>query len=337
LPDACQTPTAHTYINYLILAKVLTCNPRKISWERHKSHIVNMSLKSSNQLVVLLRLFIGLTLLGSLDALSRRRALSSRFTTSAVDKSSFSNALNIGRGGSSYAPQDDIDFGTPGAVPGDRETVQDRVDAWRKHQQEMYSQQTPAQAANPRGSDGRFKLMASVSKGSRALIFFLLMWRDVHLYEVADQSFKGIRRLCSVVPLILLFIANLAGCVSSLTSPGHSAKKRLKAILNLDKFVEIMIILFNFVRLTVAPSKYTPREVYIANTLHSVFFILQSQAFTKVSWDELQEAPGATSNVGVSNQYNAYESGPQYEQNNGYGQQPQQQPQQQSGYGLYNQ
>ncbi len=128
------------------------------------------------------------------------------------------------------------------------------------------------------------KLLTSVSKGSRALIFFLLLWRDVHLYEVADTSLNGISRLIIVTPLCALFLANLAGVVASLTSPGHSAKKRLKAILNLDKLVEAILICYNFIRLTVWPAKYVPREVFIANTLHSVFFLLQSQAFTRVTW-----------------------------------------------------
>lgn len=110
------------------------------------------------------------------------------------------------------------------------------------------------------------------------------MWRDVHLYEVADQALKGFTRIAFVVPLLLLFIANLAGVVASITSPGHSAKKRLKAILNLDILVEGILIVYNFIRLTVFPTKLIPREVYIANTMHSIFFILQSHSFTKLNW-----------------------------------------------------
>jgi hypothetical protein len=143
---------------------------------------------------------------------------------------------------------------------------------------------SPEQAASVRDAQGRVKLLTHVGRGSRALIFFVLMWRDVHLYEVADQTYKGLFRLVTVIPLVLLFISNLAGAVTSITSPSHSAKKRLKAILNLDKLVEMLIIVFNFGRLTIFPSQYTPREIYIANTLHSVFFILQSQAFTRLTW-----------------------------------------------------
>jgi hypothetical protein len=78
-------------------------------------------------------------------------------------------------------------------------------------------------------------------------------------------------------------------------SPPYSAKRRLKGILNLDKLLEVILISFYLIRLTIAPSKYTPREIFISNTLHSVFFIIQSQAFTKLSWDESAGMP-----VGVS-------------------------------------
>jgi hypothetical protein len=167
------------------------------------------------------------------------------------------------------------------------ETVQERVDAWRSHQRE----QSAAVLNSPRDEQGRMKLLTSVSKGSRALIFFFLMWRDIHLYEVADQLKTGITRLLFAIPLTLLFIANLAGAVASLTSPSHSAKKRLKAILNLDKLVEVLLIAYYFMRLTILPSQYTPREIYVANTLHSVFFILQCQGFTRLSWDETSAQP----------------------------------------------
>ena len=193
-------------------------------------------------------------------------------------------------GGDYYHPQDSNFEPSPvtsGADPNEdpfHETVQDRVDNWRRAQMERSKGLSQVDQASPRDQDGRLKLLASVSKGSRAFIFFVLMWRDVHLYEVADQSFKGIFRLVMVIPLVLLFIANMSGVVASFSSPGHSAKKRLKAILNLDKLTEAILLLWYFIRLTVAPSKFIPREIFIANTLHSVFFIIQCQAFTRLTW-----------------------------------------------------
>ena len=170
------------------------------------------------------------------------------------------------------------------------ETVQDRVDTWKTQQREY----GPQLQASPRDERGRMKLLTSVSRGSRALIFFLLLWRNVHLYEVADQltSSSSLKRFVLVTPLVILFLGNLMGVVASLTSPGHAAKRRLKAILNLDKFVEVLLIGHALVRLTVAPSSpYVPREIHITNILHSFLFILQCQAFTRLSWDENAAQP----------------------------------------------
>jgi hypothetical protein len=169
-----------------------------------------------------------------------------------------------------------------------KESVQERTDKWRTAQMEKYGNLTPQQEYNPRDEDGRMKLMSSVSKGSRALIFFILMWRDVYLFDVADQFIKGSFRK-GLVRCILtsVFIGNLAGVVISVTSPaGHSTKNRLKAILNLDKVVETGLLLWNFGRVTLFPSKYVPREIFIAGIMHSIFFVIQCQAFTRVTWDE---------------------------------------------------
>ncbi len=164
----------------------------------------------------------------------------------------------------------------------ERQTVQERVDAWRQQQQQI---QHEVQQTDPRFDDkGRVKLLTGVSKGARATLFFVLMWRNVHFYELADQSFHGVVRLIFVVPLIALFVANMAGVVVSITSPSHSANKRLKAILNLDKVIEALLMVYYLLRLTVIPTVSVSREVYIANILHSVIFILQCQAFTRLSW-----------------------------------------------------
>jgi len=165
------------------------------------------------------------------------------------------------------------------------ETVQDRVDHWRANLQENAAKLQES----PRDEKGRMKLMMSVGKGSRAMIFFFLMWRDVSLYETASQLKFASKVL--TVPLIILFIGNLAGAYVSLTSPSHASKKRLKAILNLDKLVEVLLIFWSILRLTIMPAKYTPREIYIGNIFHSIFFLLQSQTFTRLSWDENAAQP----------------------------------------------
>jgi hypothetical protein len=110
------------------------------------------------------------------------------------------------------------------------------------------------------------------------------MWRNVHLYEVVDAKYKGTIRYMGVFPLTFLFIANMAGVVASISSAGHSSKKRLKAILNLNKLVEVFLIFGYVFRLLFDSSNMVPREIYIASILHSMFFIVQCQATTRFVW-----------------------------------------------------
>lgn len=166
-----------------------------------------------------------------------------------------------------------------------QESVQEGVERWRQeqlaHQQDYLR---PESEMKLRDAQGRMKLLATVSKGSRSVIFFILMWRDIHLYEIADQAFKGTFRLLMVTPLISLFIGNMAGVITSFTQQSHATKKRMKAILNLDKLVEGILLVYYLLRLTVVPSKHIPREIYVAKTLHSVIFMVQLQAYTRVTW-----------------------------------------------------
>lgn len=171
----------------------------------------------------------------------------------------------------------------------DHQSVEERLAAWRKQQQFKYENQSPLEEANPREEDGRMKLLASVSKGSISLFFFILMWRSVHHYELADQSFKGSVRLIMVLPTVILFLGNMVGCVASLmssssTSASRNSKKRMKAVLNLNKLVELCLIIYNVFRLIFFPSKYILKEVYVGRTLTNFLFIIQCQLFTKVTW-----------------------------------------------------
>lgn len=178
----------------------------------------------------------------------------------------------------------------PPAIPNTGEDVpfqeafQDRIDNWRTYQLEHAEEQRSS--LSPRDEQGRMKLLTSATKATRAFTFFLLMWRNVHLYEVVDQKLKGYLRYAGVFPLTFLFIANMAGVVASLTSSSHSSKKRLKAILNLDKLMELYLIVWHIGKLLFSTSNLVPREIYISHILHSVFFVIQCQTVTRFVWDE---------------------------------------------------
>lgn len=184
---------------------------------------------------------------------------------------------------------------------GYRETVEDRIDAWRKQQQHMQQTQSAADAASAVDEQGRFKLFTTVSKVSVAFFFFILMWRTVHHYELADSTFGpsgkrtsggGFRaalvRTIVLSPLVVLFLGEMMGAILGLSGGGggqsHATKKRLKGILNLHKGVELVMMAYNIVRLAIFPSRYTIREVYIGRTISNFFFLLQCQLYTKLSW-----------------------------------------------------
>jgi len=175
----------------------------------------------------------------------------------------------------------------------DRETFEDHAAAWRQYQQEQQQQRNAADAASPIDETGKMKLIASVSNASICFFFFVLMWRAVHHYELADAYYNGGKRLLMVTPPVLLFVGNMAGCVSSITSQQSSGKNRLKAILNLNKLLEAFLFFYNIMRLTIAPSKYVPREIYVGRTLTNFMFLIQCQLFTKVAWNAAKRMPAS--------------------------------------------
>jgi hypothetical protein len=201
------------------------------------------------------------------------------------------------------------------------ETVQERHDRWKSQQLlQQYEQQQQAQSLSYSQYDpkGQTKLLLSISKSSRAIIFFIYMWRILHLYEsvtgtsITTTSNTGeiisstIRHtknhLLSMfstksvlsIPLMLLFLANMMGTITSILSTqqqSHTTKKRLKAILNMNKFVELIVIVYTMMRLTILPSKYVTKEIYISRLFHSIIFIMQGQVYTRFSWDSESIAP----------------------------------------------
>jgi len=202
------------------------------------------------------------------------------------------NSASYENGFANYDPPPSTGYDDDREASMMQQSVQDRHDQWRSAQMERYANLTPEQELNPRDEQGRMKLMSSVSKGSRAFMFFILMWRDVYLFEVTDQSVKGsMRKMIIRGFLTVVFLGNLAGVITSVTAQGHSSKNRLKSILNLDKVVETSLLVWNLFRVSLFPSKYVPREVFVAGVLHSIFFLIQCQAFTRMGWDE-RVAPG---------------------------------------------
>lgn len=183
-----------------------------------------------------------------------------------------------------------------------------QIKQYEKKQQQQT--QSASEAASVVDDQGRFKLYASVSRVSVSFFFFILMWRTVHHYELADATFgsggrraggvttirASLLRIIIVTPLVVLFLGEMMGAILGLTgasaggggssgsNANHTTKKRLKGILNLHKFVELVMMFYNVVRLAIWPSKYVMREVYIGRTISNFFFLMQAQLYTKLSW-----------------------------------------------------
>lgn len=175
-------------------------------------------------------------------------------------------------------------------LPSDHTSFEDSVAAWRQHQQNFQRNQTPQQQASSTDETGRLKLISTISKGSISFFFFILMWRSIHHFEMADVSFHGLTRALLVLPIIALFVGNMIGCVATFTPPNHKTKNRLKLILNADKSVEMILFIYHVIRLTIVPSRTVIREVYVGRLLTNFVFLLQCQLFTKVTWDGLKTA-----------------------------------------------
>lgn len=217
----------------------------------------------------------------------------------AAQQATTTNPANPAGGGEEYV---DVMGANNDPMYGYRETVEDRIDAWRKQQQHMQQNQSAAEAASAVDEQGRFKLFTTVSKVSVSFFFFILMWRTVHHYELADATFGPSGRRTSssggfkaflvrtivTSPLVVLFLGEMMGAILGISGGGagqsHSTKKRLKGILNLHKGVELVSMVYNIARLALFPSKYTIREVYIGRTISNFFFLLQCQLYTKLSW-----------------------------------------------------
>jgi len=178
--------------------------------------------------------------------------------------------------------------------PGQNLAVEDRLSAWRHQQQEQYEHRTQEQLNSIVDDEGRTKLLTTMSRTSVPIMFFILLTRVIHHYELADAAFKGKTRVFFVLPTVALFLGNLSGLVvgaiGTVKGTG-STKRRLKAILNLNKLIEIISMAYNVMRLTVLPSRYIPREVYVARIVTNFMFLCFCQVYTKVTWGGVTSKP----------------------------------------------
>jgi hypothetical protein len=144
------------------------------------------------------------------------------------------------------------------------------------------------------GAQGLLSLSA-VSKTSITGVFFLLMWRSIHHYELADS--RSSMRLMFVLPSMLLFLANLVGFLVSFL-PNTDSKKNLKHILNANKVIEALLLVGGLFRLIFLKPKRVygriieTKDMVVGRVLINAVYIAICQLMTKISVWGIDAAAG---------------------------------------------
>jgi len=127
------------------------------------------------------------------------------------------------------------------------------------------------------------KLLQTVqSSGAVTFMMFILVWRGISHYEIADKI-SGPLRIPAVMIAFLVCITNLAGFVVSMS--GSNNKTRLKIVINNNKVVEFVELVFNAWVLLFQPNaNKNVREESLVKTFTNVFFLMQLQLYTKATW-----------------------------------------------------
>ena len=127
-------------------------------------------------------------------------------------------------------------------------------------------------------------LLRQATTYSLGIFFFVLIWRTVSIYELADQFSSGFIRFASVVPTVFLFCANILGFLANLTRP-LNFKSQLKAILAMNMIREVIEMIYNTIMLVIniEPSNI-PREVYFGRFFTNVWILLLCTTFSKSRW-----------------------------------------------------
>jgi len=204
-------------------------------------------------------------------------------------------------------------------LPENKVAFEDHVAAWRQSQSQLQPEEEQAIRSTV-DEQGRTKLITPhiLSKASLSMWFFILMWRAMAHYEMVDVP-SMVWRQVAVIPPAILFVANMLGFVLTITTPSalRSTKLKFKALLNMNKLVEIILIVYYFLRLTILPNPFVQKEIYVGKMLYCVMYLTFSQALTKVSWGaaiEQQQTNFYDETSGTNFNYNA----DAFNQNDGY-------------------
>jgi hypothetical protein len=158
-------------------------------------------------------------------------------------------------------------------------------DLLQQQQQRQYQHQhaTP----NGRPSDPKTSLfMKQINAKGLAFCFFVMLWRALHHFEIADALVSPKQRLALVVPSLAMVITNalclLACCVSG-TSFKH--KMRMKTALSLNSLIEGLLLASNVIRLLLGGTlQQTKKAEYVGQLLVNFWFLTICFSFAKMHW-----------------------------------------------------
>ena len=127
-------------------------------------------------------------------------------------------------------------------------------------------------------------LARKVNSMSIGILFMLLVWRNLSVYELADQFVSKRMRLLTLPPLVAILLSNLLGFLMNVMRP-HGFKNLLKLILATNISRECVELVYN-VAMVFSRSRYSsiPRDVYVGRFFMNVWWTAFCLSFSRSRW-----------------------------------------------------
>lgn len=128
-------------------------------------------------------------------------------------------------------------------------------------------------------------LIRQASTASVAVLFVLLIWRSMSIYELADQA-QSFRPLY-VIPAFIILISNILGFLLNIIKP-LNFKNHLKFILAVNIVREWIELLVNIVHIVLPRSFFRSeefsRDVYLGRLFVNLWWSFLCFSFSKSRW-----------------------------------------------------
>jgi len=128
-------------------------------------------------------------------------------------------------------------------------------------------------------------LMKKASETSICLLFLLLTWRTISVYELADSFSSSYMRFVTVLPIMLIFCSNIIGFALNISKPANF-KSYMKLILALNTIREFVEAFYNIFMIVIRTSEYNtiPKEVYFGRFFSNIWWLSLCTSFSRSRW-----------------------------------------------------